>query len=153
MSYKYTIVQENTANKTKMSYEFAAQGEDDLVEELNVFMSSIGFANSGYLAFVEDEDIIDDVDSESESIYSTFNSDVNPDVETYRNFEFPISSYDEAGQGQVDYNYTSDYEQTYNGYDLYSSSQATFPFPMDRPSQATYRVDSFDTANVQYYGA
>ena len=63
-------------------------------------------------------------------------------MESYKNFEYP------HGEGQTEYGYSDQTDQT----NIYVN-QATFPFPMDRPSQATYRVDSYDTANVQYYGA
>ena len=44
MSYKYTIVQENVDNKSRLTYEFSAEDETEMVEELNSFMVSIGFA-------------------------------------------------------------------------------------------------------------
>ena len=113
MSYKYTITQENKDNKARLTYEFSADDETEMVEELNTFMVSIGFAQSGFLQLVDDEDVIDDYDSESE--------------------------------GQTEYGYS---DQT----NIYVDQQL-YPYPMDRPSQATYRVDSYDTANVQYYGA
>ena len=141
MSYKYTITQENNDNKARLTYEFSAQDETEMVEELNTFMVSIGFAQSGFLQLVDDEDMIDDYDSESESIYSDFPwaSEVNPEMESYKNFEYP------HGEGQTEYGYS---DQT----NIYVDQQL-YPYPMDRPSQATYRVDSYDTANVQYYGA
>ena len=49
MNYKYTIIQENRNTKNKLTYEFAANDEDEMVEELNSFMHSIGFAESGNL--------------------------------------------------------------------------------------------------------
>ncbi len=158
MSYKYIIIQEENNNKTKLTYEFTASDEDDLVEELNTFIRSIGYTESGYLTLVNDEEFEDDLESEVEDSINFGRSEMNPDIETYKNFEFPLSSYEE-GQGQMDYNYTPDYEQT-NQYEMYGKNEvtATFPFPLDRPSQSTYRVDSIyntDTSNVQheYYGA
>jgi len=131
MPYKYTITQENVDNKSRLTYEFSAEDETEMVEELNSFMVSIGFAQSGFLQLVDDEDMIDDFDSESESIYGNYDNQINPNMESYKNFEYPYSE-----------------DQT----NIYVN-QATFPFPMDRPSHETYRVDSYDTANVQYYGA
>ena len=144
MSYKYTIIQENVDNKSRLTYEFSAEDETEMVEELNSFMVSIGFAQSGFLQLVDDEDVIDDYDSESDSIYGDFPwvNGVNPEMESYKNFEYP------HGEGQTEYGYSDQTDQT----NIYVN-QATFPFPMDRPSQATYRVDSYDTAKVQYYGA
>ena len=40
MSYKYTIIQENTNTKNKLTYEFVANDENEMVEEFNSFMVS-----------------------------------------------------------------------------------------------------------------
>ena len=157
--YKYTIIQEQKETKTKLTYEFSASDEDDLVEELNSFIRSIGFTESGYLTLVNDEEFEDDLDSEVENTIPFGKPDVheiNPELEGFKNFEYPLSSYEE-GQGQLDYTYTPDYEQT-NKYEMYGDLPSTWPFPMDRPSQPTFRVDSdslYNNANVQhdYYGA
>lgn len=160
MSYKYTIIQENNNTKTRLTYEFAANDEDDMVTELNCFMNSIGFVESGYLALINDEEFDDDLDSEVEETIHFGKSEINPELESYKNFEFPIGynkdyeMYGE-GQGQTEYTFVSDdadkiAEQSKNIY-------STWPFPLDRPSGQTYRVDdsiyNTDNANVLYYGA
>ena len=153
MSYKYTITQENTNNKTRLTYEFSAEDETDMVEELNTFMVSIGFAQSGFLQLVDDgEDLIDDLDSEVREFYGESR---NPDVEGFMNFEFP------EGQGQTDYNfYSSDMEMIAEKSQENGQTYSSWPFPLDRPSQSTYRVDSIYTTNSEepksdttYYGA
>jgi len=151
MSYKYTIIQENTDNKARLTYEFSANDEIEMVDELNCFMVSIGFGQSGYLTLIPNDDgLYDDIDSE----VNEYNDYVNPEVQDYMNFEFPV----EHGQGQTEYNFNSlDADKIVEK----SQSAATFAFPLDRPSQPTYRVDSiYETNNsddtqydTQYYGA
>ena len=56
------------------------------------------------------------------------------------------------GQGQTEYTFVSDDADSIAEKTQLSS---TWPFPMDRPSQPTFRVDSIyeNNANVSYYGA
>ena len=140
--YKYTIIQEDVSNKSKLSYEFSAHDEDDFVENITSFMHSTGWIIDGSLE-INYEDF-DDIDSE-------YNDYRNPDVEGFKNFEFPPAV--SVGSGQTHYSFdTSDMDN------IYESSQQTFDFPMDRPSEQTYRIDSLyevsNTANASlYYGA
>ena len=140
--YKYTIIQEDVSSKSKLSYEFSAHDEDEFVENITSFMHSTGWIIDGSLE-INYEDF-DDIDSEVNEYETEYR---NPDVEGYKNFEFPI------GSGQMHYNFdASDMDN------IYESSQQTFDFPMDRPSQPTYRIDSLyevsNTANASlYYGA
>lgn len=152
MSYKYTIIQEHTDTRTKLTYEFSAHDEDDMVDEFNTFMKSIGFAESGYLTLVNDEDIDDDLDSEVMDSFDFGRSEMNPELEGFKNFEFPV----EEGKGQLYNPYVTQNHQ----YELYGDIKpeelaATWPFPLDRPSESTYRVDSnYDyESNVTYYGS
>ena len=147
MSYKYTIIQENTDNKARLTYEFSANDETEMVDELNSFLSSIGFDQSGYLSLIPiDDGLYDDIDSEVEE----YSDHINPEVQDYMNFEFPV----EYGQGQTEYNFVS--TDTDKIAEM-SQSAASFPFPLDRPSQSTYRVDSIYETNsndeTKYYGA
>ena len=52
MSYKYTIVQENNNDKTKLSFEFSASDEDEFVENITSFMHSPGWILDGSLKIV-----------------------------------------------------------------------------------------------------
>ena len=135
MSYKYTIIQENTNTKNKLTYEFVANDENEMVEEFNSFMVSIGFAQSGYLSLVNDNDngLYDDIDSEVEQS----NNWKDPEIESYKNFEFPLH---EEGQGQTDYTFVSSDADSIA--EKSNQLASTWPFPLDRPSQPTYRVDS-----------
>lgn len=135
MSYKYTIIQENTNTKNKLTYEFVANDENEMVEEFNSFMVSIGFAQSGYLSLVNDNDngLYDDIDSEVEQSYNW----KDPEIESYKNFEFPLH---EEGQGQTDYTFVSSDADSIA--EKSNQLASTWPFPLDRPSQPTYRVDS-----------
>ena len=148
MSYRYTIIQENTNNKTKLTYEFAANDENEMVEEFNSFMVSIGFAQSGYLSLVDDNDVglYDDIDSEVQESYDW----KNPEIESYKNFEFPLHK---EGQGQTEYTFVSSDADSIA--EKSKQLHSTWPFPLDRPSEQTYRVDSiYDTNNEDktYYG-
>ena len=150
MSYKYTIIQENTDTKTRLTYEFSANDENEMVEEFNSFMVSIGFAQSGYLTLVNDTDnsLYDDLDSELNEYEEEYR---NPEIETYKNFEFPLH---EEGQGQTEYTFVSSDADSIAEKSKQLSS--TWPFPLDRPSEQTYRVDSiYETNNDDktYYGA
>ena len=82
MSFKYTIIQENRDTKTKLTYEFAAQDEHEMVEELNCFMHSIGFAESGYLMLTDNQDqsLYDDLDSEVQDSFDFGRSEINPEM-------------------------------------------------------------------------
>ncbi len=155
MTYRYIIIQENTVNRTKLTYEFTANDENEMTDEFNTFMDSIGFAQSGYLTFVNDIDQeFDDIDSE----VNEYEEYKNPEMETYKNFEFPLDRnyYDtnmyEEGKGQTEYTFVSDDADSI----AEKSNQLTssWPFPLDRPSEQTFRVDSiYETnANVSYYG-
>ena len=141
MSYKYTITQEESTLRTKLTYEFSANDEDDLVEELNCFIRSIGYTESGYLTLVNEDDCLhDDLESEVEQSVNYR----NPEVEGFMNFEFA-----EEGQGQTDYNFTAeDVDTIADKASFYQTPQ--FPFPLDRPSQPTYRVDSGLYSNTEY---
>ena len=103
-------------------------------------MHSAGWILDGSLGIDYDE--FDDLDSEVLELSDEY---VNPDIESYKNFEFPI------GSGQMDYSYDSS-----DMNNIYENSQQTFDFPLDRPSQPTYRIDSLysdNTANTSiYYG-
>ena len=138
--YKYTIIQENKDDKTKLSYEFSACDEHEFVDNITSFMHSAGWILDGSLGIDYDE--FDDLDSEVLELSDEY---VNPDIESYKNFEFPI------GSGQMDYSYDSS-----DMNNIYENSQQTFDFPLDRPSQPTYRIDSLysdNTANTSiYYG-
>ena len=155
MTYRYIIIQENTVNRTKLTYEFTANDENEMTDEFNTFMDRIGFAQSGYLTFVNDIDQeFDDIDSE----VNEYEEYKNPEMETYKNFEFPLDRnyYDtnmyEEGKGQTEYTFVSDDADSI----AEKSNQLTssWPFPLDRPSEQTFRVDSiYETnANVSYYG-
>ena len=79
-------------------------------------------------------------------------SEMNPELEGFKNFEFPV----EEGKGQLYNPYVTQNHQ----YELYGDIKpeelaATWPFPLDRPSESTYRVDSnYDyESNVTYYGS
>tara|TARA_R100001480_G_scaffold146922_1_gene145657 strand:- start:167 stop:604 length:438 start_codon:yes stop_codon:yes gene_type:complete len=137
MSYKYTIVQENDNDKTKLSFEFSASDEDEFVENLTSFMHSAGWILDGSLKVDYDE--FDDLDSEV-SEYS--NEYRNSDVEGFMNFEFP------EGKNESLYNYTSDdMEMIAEKSQENGQTYSTWPFPSDRPSQPTYRVDSIYATN------
>jgi len=143
MQYKYTIIQEEKTSKSKLTYEFSANDEDDLVQELNCFIRSIGYTESGYLTLVnEDDALYDDLDSEVEQS----DKSRNPEVEDFMNFEFT------EGQGQTEYTFTSSDADKIA--DKSESIASTWPFPLDRPSDQTYRVDSmYETNGKGYYGA
>jgi len=96
MSYKYTIVQENVNDKTKTTFEFSANDEDDFVDNITSFMNMVGWIEGGNLEVVYEDDY------DSEVSYTYDSAEMNPQLETYKNFEFPI----------------------------------------DRPAEQTYRVDS-----------
>jgi hypothetical protein len=151
--FKYKIIQEDNNTKAKLTYEFTANNEDEMVEELNCFMSSIGFAQSGYLSLVQDDDsLYDDIDSEVQDSFNFGKPEINPEIETYKNFEFPFdNNMYEEGQGQTEYTFVSnDADKIAENSKQLSS---TWPFPLDRPSQPTFRVDSIyvsDNANVSY---
>ena len=68
--YKYTIIQEDLSNKSKLSYEFSAHDEGEFVENITSFMHSTGWIIDGSLE-VNYEDF-DDIDSE-------YNDYRNPD--------------------------------------------------------------------------
>jgi len=157
MSYKYTIIQENKITKNKLTYEFAANDETEMVDEFYSFMRSVGFCESGYLTLVNDQDdsLYDDLESE---VNKTYSNDVNPEMETYKNFEFSLEeniNYDSCddGQGQTEYTFTSSDADKIA--DKSESLASTWPFPLDRPSNETYRVDSlYETNGTKgYYGA
>ena len=137
MSYKYTIVQENNIDKSKLSFEFSASDQDEFVENITLFMHSAGWILDGSLKIDYDE--FDDLDSEV-SEYS--NEYRNSDVEGFMNFEFP------EGNNENLYNYTSDdMEMIAEKSQENGQTYSTWPFPSDRPSQPTYRVDSIYATN------
>ena len=109
MSYKYTIVQENVNDKTKTTFEFSANDEDDFVDNITSFMNMVGWIEGGNLEVVYEDDY------DSEVSYTYDSAEMNPQLETYKNFEFPLDN---------------------------KELSSTWPFPADRPSQPTYRVDS-----------
>jgi len=131
MHYKYTIIQENTNDKSKVTLEFDATDEDAFVENVTSFMHMVGWNDGGHLEIVNTDSLYDDIDSEVSDTIDW----KDPEIESYKNFEFPL---DKEGGGQMDYTFTSS--------DMDSI--------VDRPSQPTYRVDSiYETnANVSYYG-
>ena len=61
----------------------------------------------------------------------------DPEIESYKNFEFPLH---EEGQGQTDYTFVSSDADSIA--EKSNQLASTWPFPLDRPSQPTYRVDS-----------
>jgi len=141
--FKYTIVQEDVNTKSKLSFEFSAHDEQDFTDNITSFMHSVGWIIDGSLTI--NYDVFDDLDSE---INETIDYR-NPDVEGFMNFEFPPGV--PVGSGQTEYTFdSSDLDN------IYESSQELSPFPMDRPSQPTYRIDSLydtNTANTSiYYG-
>ena len=160
MSFKYTIIQENRDTKNKLTYEFAAQDEHEMVEELNCFMHSIGFSESGNLQLTNNDDdfLYDDLESEVQDSFDFGKPEINPEIESYKNFEFPLDRnyYDtnmyEEGQGQTEYTFVSDDADSIA--EKSKQLASTWPFPLDRPSEQTFRVDSiYETdANVSYYG-
>ena len=81
----------------------------------------------------------EDLDSEVENTIpfgKPAQFEINPELEGFKNFEFDYTH--EVGDGQR--------------YSLYETG-ATWPFPLDRPSQPTLRIDSEeDSSNVSYYG-
>ena len=155
MSYKYTIVQENNNDKTKLSFEFLASDEDEFVENLTSFMHSVGWILDGSVKIDYEE--YDDLDSEVREFdgYPWAEKSRNPEVEGFMNFEFP------EGQDQADYKfYSNDVEMIAEKSQENGQTYASWPFPLDRPSQSTYRVDSIYTTNSEesksdttYYGA
>jgi len=56
MSYKYTIVQENVNDKTKTTFEFSANDEDDFVDNITSFMNMVGWIEGGNLEVVYEDD-------------------------------------------------------------------------------------------------
>ena len=144
MQYKYTIVQENVNDKNKVSFEFAAMNEEDFLENISSFMKMIGWNDCDRLEVVTNNSIYDNVDNEVREYDLNYR---NPDVEGFMNFEFPITPTYDNGGGQMDYSFTTSDTD---------SLASTWPFPADRPSQPTYRVDSIYTKNddePSYYGA
>ena len=150
MSYKYTIVQENNNDKTKLSFEFSASDEDEFVENITSFMHSARRIHDGTIKV--DYDIYDQLDSELTEYTNEYR---NPDVEGFMNFEYT------EGQGQTEYNFNSnDMEKIAEKSQKNSQTYASWPFPLDRPSQSTYRVDSIYTtgsdepsSDTKLYGA
>ena len=149
MQYKYSIVQENINDKSKVTFEFTAVDEDEFVDNISSFMNMIGWNEGGRLEMVNTSSLYDDIDSEVNEYDSNYR---NPEVEGFMNFEFPLH---EEGKGQMDYTFTSaDADSIAEKHP--NSLYATWPFPSDRPSQPTYRVDSIYTTNGDeptYYGA
>ena len=134
MQYKYSIVQENINDKSKVTFEFTSVDEDEFVDNISSFMNMIGWNEGGRLEMVNTCSLYDDIDSEVNEYDSNYR---NPEVEGFMNFEYPL---DREGKGQMDYTFTSS--------DMDSI--------VDRPSQPTYRVDSIYTTNGDeptYYGA
>ena len=144
MQYKYSIVQENINDKSKVTYEFTSVDEDEFVDNISSFMNMVGWNEGGRLEMVNTSSIYDDIDSEVDQYDTNYR---NPEVEGFMNFEYPITPTYESGGGQMDYSFTAS--------DM-DSLASTWPFPADRPSQPTYRVDSIYTINEDepsYYGA
>jgi len=151
MNYKYTIVQENVNDKNKVSYEFTATDEDEFVDNITSFMNMVGWIDNGNLEIVYE----DDYESEVDYTYDT--ASLTPEAESFKNFEFPLH---DEGKGQMEYTFISDDMDSV--VDKCQSLSSTWPFPADRPSQPTYRVDSIYTTNdnkpsnnsntLSYYG-
>ena len=134
MQYKYSIVQENINDKSKVTFEFTAVDEDEFVDNISSFMNMVGWNEGGRLEMVNTSSLYDDIDSEVNEYDSNYR---NPEVEGFMNFEYPL---DREGKGQMDYTFTS----------------SDMDNIVDRPSQPTYRVDSIYTTNSDeptYYGA
>ena len=134
MQYKYSIVQENINDKSRVTFEFTSVDEDEFVDNISSFMNMVGWNEGGRLEMVNTSSLYDDIDSEVDQYDSNYR---NPEVEGFMNFEFPL---EKEGKGQMDYSFTSS--------DMDSI--------VDRPSQPTYRVDSIYTTNGDeptYYGA
>ena len=133
MQYKYSIVQENMNDKSRVTFEFTSVDEDEFVDNISSFMNMVGWNEGGHLEMVSTSSLYDDIDSEVNQYDSNYR---NPEVEGFMNFEYPL---DREGKGQMDYTFTSS--------DMDSI--------VDRPSQPTYRVDSLYTTNGDeptYYG-
>ena len=140
MQYKYTIVQENVNDKNKVTFEFTSVDEDEFVDNISSFMNMVGWNEGGRLEMVNTDSLYDDIDSEVHDSFDFGKPEINPELESFKNFEFPITPTYESGGGQMDYIFTSS--------DMDSI--------IDRPSQPTYRVDSIYTINGDeptYYGA
>ena len=75
MTYQYTIIQENSIDKTKMTYEFSADDDTHFLSEVEVFMRSIGLLDDGYLDIIQDNIEDDDVDSEAEATFGSASDD------------------------------------------------------------------------------
>ena len=134
MQYKYSIVQENINDKSRVTFEFTSVDEDEFVDNISSFMNMVGWNEGGRLEMVNTSSLYDDIDSEVDQYDSNYR---NPEVEGFMNFEFPL---EKEGKGQMDYSFTSS--------DMDSI--------VDRPSQPTYRVDSIYTNDYDeppYYGA
>ena len=144
MQYKYTIVQENVNDKNKVTFEFTSVDEDEFVDNISSFMNMVGWNEGGRLEMVNTSSLYDDIDSEVQDSFDFGKPEINPELESFKNFEFPIGNNKDyemygEGKGQMDYTFTSS--------DMDSI--------VDRPSQPTYRVDSIYTTNGDeptYYG-
>ena len=127
MQYKYSIVQENINDKSRVTFEFTSVDEDEFVDNISSFMNMVGWNEGGRLEMVNTSSLYDDIDSEVQDSFDFGKPEINPELESFKNFEFPIGHnkdyemYDE-GKGQMDYTFTSS--------DMDSI--------VDRPSQQNY---------------
>ena len=119
MTYRYTIIQENTLDDTKMTYEFKAEDDTNFMSEVSVFMKSIGFLDEGYLDIVKDNMYEDDLYSDDNRVphpdfpYIPDDTDHNL-VQFNYDYEENLPAYNQIDSGATETNLVNIYETTGN---------------------------------------